>query len=212
MQRNILLILYSTTSIALAIPITVLVNRLFPDHFYPLLLTLIVYIILVVIVGSMIHVISYIPFNLANSFDPIQNDIASHRIGTMDELGKRICEFTVQFFDFAFLDISHASIQIEGSDITSHAPSKQVEKILKEYQMLQNSQKLVGITRAGAISLPEGEHQLYILPICFEDRWLGYMALISRKRISHFFQRFLMEYENNFLDDQVMHLIHHDKS
>ncbi|MCK5067012.1 MAG: hypothetical protein KAR16_06225 [Bacteroidales bacterium] len=210
-QRIILLVFYTTTSISLAIPLIRLVTKLSPNHFYPLMVTILLYVVVVVIVGALIHVVSYIPFNLANAFDPIKNDIASGRIGTMDQLGKRITEFTVQFFNFSFLDISHAYIQTDGSDIIGHDLNKQVEKVLKEYQMLHNSQELDGITRAGEISLPDGDYHLYILPIRFGNRWLGYMALLSRKKISHFFQRFLMEYENNFLDDQVMHLMQYQK-
>lgn len=211
-QRIILLVFYTTTSISLAIPLLKLVTRLSPDHYYPLVVTILLYAIVVVVVGSLIHVISYIPFNLANAFDPIQNDIASGEIRTMDQLGKRITEFTIRFFDFSFLDISHAYIHIEGSEIMSHEPgNNELDEVLKEYQMLQSSQKLEGITRAGEISLPDGDHHLYILPIRFGTRWLGYMALLSRKRISPFFQRFLMEFEDNFLDDQVMLMMHYEK-
>lgn len=210
-QRIILLVFYTTTCISLGIPLLKLVTRLSPNHLYPLFVTLLLYMILVVVIGSMIHVISYIPFNLANAFDPIQNDIASARISSMDQLGKRITEFTVQFFSFSFLDVSHAYIQTEGSDLMGHKPNSQIEKVLKEYEMLQNSQKLDGITRAGEISLPEGDFHLYILPIWFGTRWLGYMALLSHKKISTFFQRFLMEYEDNFLDDQVMLMMHYEK-
>ncbi len=211
-QRIILLIFYTTTCIALVIPLAKLVARLSPDQLYPLFVALLLYVILVVIVGALIHVISYIPFNLANAFDPIQNDLASGQIETMDQFCGRITEFVVEFFSFAFLDITHAFVQIEGGEIISHDPDKMVYKVLNEYQMLQNSQALEGITRAGEISLPGGEQHLYILPIRFGNRWLGYMALLSRKKISRFFQRFLMEFEDNFLDQQVMLMIHCAKS
>lgn len=210
-QRIILLVFYTTTCISLAIPLLKLVSRLSPDHFYPLVVTILLYAILVVVIGSLIHVISYIPFNLANAFDPIQNDLASGKIANMDQLGKRITEFTVRFFNFSFLDISHAYIHIEGSALVGHEQNSQVESVLNEYEMLQNSRKLEGITRAGEITLPEGDHHLYILPIWFGTRWLGYMALLSHKRVSPFFQRFLMEYEDNFLDDQVMLMLHYEK-
>jgi hypothetical protein len=211
-QRIILLVFYSSTCIALAVPLVKGIMRLSPEDVFPVLLTLILYAILVVIIGSLIHVISYIPFHLAHAFDPIQNDIASHRIMRMDQLGERITRFTVDFFDFSFLDIAQAFMQTEGSDIMGHEPNRQVEEVLKEYQMLQNSQALEGITRAGEIELPEGNFQLYILPIRFENQWLGYLALISKRKISRFFQRFLMEYEDDFLDDQVMHLMSHEIS
>jgi hypothetical protein len=198
--------------VALVIPLAKLAIRLSPDQLYPLFVTLLLYLVLVVIVGALIHVISYIPFNLANAFDPIQNDLASGQIETMDQFCKRITEFVVEFFSFAFLDITHASLQIEGRDIISHEENHVVSRVLNEYQMLQNSQGLEGITLAGKVSLPGGDQYLYILPICFGNRWLGYMALLSRKKISRFFQRFLMEFEENFLDHQVMLMIHCAKS
>jgi len=207
LQRIILLVFYSTTFIALSIPLARFVLKLSQDQLYPLVITLLVYLILVIIVGSMIHVISYIPFNLATAFDPIKNDIAEGRISTIEELAKRITTFTVQFYNFSFLDISHAFLETEGSGVIGFESNNQVEKVLKEYSMLDKSKVLEEITLAGKISLPERDYHLYILPVWMGGTWLGYMALLSEKRISRFFQRFLMEYEENFLDDQIMHLV-----
>ena len=159
-QRIILLVFYTTTCISLGIPLLKLVMKLSPNHLYPLIAVLLLYMVLVVVVGALIHVVSYVPFNLANAFDPIQNDIASGKIATMDQLGERITEFTVRFFSFSFLDITHAYIQTEESDIMGHVLDDQVAKVLNEYKMLRNSQELEGITRAGEISLPEGDHHL----------------------------------------------------
>ena len=204
LQRIILLVFFSTTSVALSIPLALLVLKLSPNQLYPLVITLLVYIILAVVIGSVIHVISYIPFNLATAFDPIKNDIASGKISTIEELGERITCFTVQFYDFSFLDISHAYIETEESGIIGFETNSQVDKVLKEFSMLDKSKVLEEISLAGKISLPERDYQLYILPLWLGETWLGYMALLSEKRISHFFQRFLMEYEGNFLDDQIM--------
>ncbi len=211
-QRIILLVFYTTTAIALSIPLARLVNNLSPNQLYPLIVTLILYMVGTVIVGSLIHVISYIPFNLATAFDPIKNEIATGEIASIEQLGKKITRFTVQFFDFSFLDISHAFIQTDTSDLISHIPlPTQIEQVLKEYGMAEKSKEMEEIIRAGKITIPEGEYHLYVLPIWFGSRWLGYMTLLSEKRISRFFQQFLMEYENNFLDDQIMHIIHHSK-
>jgi hypothetical protein len=204
LQRIILLVFFTTTSIALSIPLARLVLKLSPNQLYPLVIALLVYIILVIILGSMIYVISYIPFNLATAFDPIKNDIASGKINTIEELGERITAFTVQFYNFSFLDITHAYIEIEESGVIGFESNTQLDKILKEYRMLDKSKVLDEITLAGKISLPERDYQLYILPLWLGENWLGYMALLSEKRISRFFQRFLMEYEGNFLDDQIM--------
>ena len=211
LQRIILLVFYTTTSIALSIPLVMLVERLFPDQLYPLLITLLIYTILVVIVGSLIHVISYIPFNLATAFDPIKNDIAAGRLTSMEALGERLTRFTVEFYNFSFLDISHAYIETQESGIIGFESNTQVDKVLKEYQMLDKSKALEEITLAGKITLPDRDYRLYILPLWLGESWLGYMALLSEKRISRFFQRFLMEYEDNFLDDQVMHVVRLNK-
>ena len=211
LQRIILLVFFTTTSIALSIPLAMLVMKLSPNHLYPLVITLLVYMVVVVILGAMIHVISYIPFNLATAFDPIKNDIASGDISSIKQLGERITSFTVQFYNFSFLDISHAYIEIQESGIIGFESNSQVDKVLKEYSMLDKSKVLEEITLAGKISLPERDYQLYILPLWLGESWLGYMALLSEKRISRFFRRFLMEYEGNFLDDQIMYVARMNK-
>ena len=207
LQRIILLVFFSTTSIALSVPLTMLVMKLSPNQLYPLVITLLVYLVLVIVVGSLIHVISYIPFNLATAFDPIKNDIASGEISTIEELAERVTCFTVKFYNFSFLDISHAYIETEHSGVIGFESNTQIEKILKEFRMLDKSKALEELNLAGKISLPDRDYQLYILPIWMGGRWLGYMALLSEHKISRFFQRFIMEYEENFLDDQIMHVV-----
>ena len=211
LQRIILLVFFTTTSIGLSIPLAMLVIKLSPNHLYPLVITLLIYMVLVVILGAMIQVISYIPFNLATAFDPIKNDIASGKISTIEQLGERITSFTVQFYNFSFLDITHAYIEIEESGIIGFESNTPLSKVLNEYKMLDKSKVLEDLTLAGKISLPERDYQLYILPIWLGESWLGYMALLSEKKISRFFQRFLMEYEGNFLDDQIMHVVRFNK-
>ena len=207
LQRIILLVFYTTNAMALSIPLAKLAVKLSPNQLYPLVITLLLYMLLVIVVGSMIHVISYIPFNLATAFDPIKNDIAEGRISTIEELAERITTFTVQFYNFSFLDISHAFLETEASGVIGFESNNQMDKVLKDYRMLDKSKVLEEITLAGKISLPERDYYLYILPLWMGGTWLGYMALLSEKRISRFFQLFLMEYEDNFLDDQIMHLV-----
>ncbi|MCK4988970.1 MAG: hypothetical protein KAS29_00735, partial [Bacteroidales bacterium] len=179
LQRVILLVFFTTTSIALSVPLAMLVMKLSPNQLYPLVITLLVYMVVVVILGAMIHVISYIPFNLATAFDPIKNDIASGDISSIKQLGERITSFTVQFYNFSFLDISHAYIEIQESGIIGFESNSQVDKVLKEYSMLDKSRVLEEITLAGKISLPERDYQLYILPLWLGESWLGYMAILS---------------------------------
>lgn len=206
-QRIILLVFYTTTAIALSIPLARLVSVLSPNNLFPLIAVLVLYMVLVVVIGALIHVVSYIPFNLANAFDPIKNDIASGNIRDLDHLGERISRFTTEFFNFSFLDIEHAFIQMEGSDMISHEKIHDIQKTLEDFSLKERSKQQEEVFRAGKCRLYNREYHLYILPIWFGDRWLGYMGLLSPNRISRFFKRFLMEFEDNFLDDQIMHVI-----
>jgi hypothetical protein len=162
--------------------------------------------VLVVVLGSIIHTISYIPFNLAAAFDPIKNDVASGRISDLQELGKRVSLFMTKFFNFAFLDIDHAFLHTEKTGVVSCEDLPEASPAMEKFGMLEKSKSIREMIRAGKITLDQNEYHLYILPIWLGDQWLGYMGLISNKRIGRFYQKFLNEFENNFLDDQVMHV------
>lgn len=203
-QRIVLLIFYTTTALALSIPLAKLFATRFTGSLFPLVASLVLYMVGVVVIGSFIHVVSYIPFNLASAFDPIKNDIAAGKIASLEQLQRRITLFTTGFFDFAFVDIAYAAVHLDGSKPVSHQEAEGLYTLLDSYGMLEKSRQLESIIRAGRITLEGADYHLYILPIWFGERYLGYMALVSRKRIRRFFQRFLMEYENNFLDDQIM--------
>lgn len=205
-QRIILMVFYTISMVALSIPLIRLVVTLSPDNLFPLVVTLLGYMVLVVVLGSMIHTISYIPFNLATAFDPIKNDVATGVIKNQAEFGKRVSHFITRFFDFAFLDIDRAFLHTEQAGLISCDELQEAKKAMEEFDMLEKSKAVQEMIRAGKITLGNDEYHLYILPIWFGDQWLGYMGLLSNRRIGRFFQHFLMEFENNFLDDQLMHV------
>ena len=203
-QRLILLVFYTISMVALSIPLIRLVISLSPKHLYPLIATLVLYMVLVVVLGSIIHTISFIPSNLAGAFDPIKNDIATGRISNLQELGKRISLFMTKFFNFAFLDIDHAFLHTKQTGVVSFEDIPEAAPAMEEFGMLEKSKTIKDIIRAGKITHDQNEYHLYILPVWLGDQWLGYMGLMSNKRIGRFYQKFLTEFENNFLDDQLM--------
>ncbi|MFO7934440.1 MAG: hypothetical protein R6U78_10200 [Bacteroidales bacterium] len=210
-QRFIMLFFYTATMIALCIPLVMLVLRLSPGNYLPLVITLVAYVVLVAVIGSYIYLISYIPFNLASAFDPIKNDVVSDKISDLDQFGKRITSFVTRFYDFSFLDIAHAFIETPQSGPVSHEDLSPVREVMEQYDMLEKSKQLEEIIRAGNISYGNQEFHLYILPIWIDGRWLGYMGLLTERRISRFFQKFLVEFEDNFLDDQLLHMLQRTK-
>lgn len=206
-QRIILLVFFTTTAVALSIPLARIVTNLSPDNLFPLIASLLLYMSLVIVIGSLIYVISYIPFNLATAFDPIKNDIASGMISDPEQLARRITGFTTDFFDFSFIDIAHAFIELEGSGPISHEPLPGIEESVITSGYADRSRIMERLSNAGMIRIGDRDFHLYILPIYFGDQWLGYMGILTGKRIGRFFQKFLMEFEDNFLDDQIMLVI-----
>ncbi len=206
-QRIILLVFYTISMVALSIPLVSLVIKLSPDNLFPLLASLLLYMVLVIVLGCFIHTISYIPFNLATRFDPIKNDVSAGAIKDVAEFSRRISSFSTHFFNFAFLDIDYAFLHTEQAGLVSDLELPAAQEAMKEFDMLEKSKTFTEIQRAGKITLGENEYHLYILPIYMGDQWLGYLGLMSGKKIGRFFQKFLTEFENNFLDDQLLHVI-----
>lgn len=205
-QSMIFLVFYTISMVALSIPLIRLVISLSPNHLYPLVVTALLYMVLVVVLGSLIHTLSYIPSKLASAFDPIKNDIASGKIRDLKKLGEKVAEFVVKFFNFAFLDIDHAFLHTEKTGVVSNEDLPEAVAAMEEFGMLEKSKSHIKIIRAGKISHNNNLYHLYILPIWLGDQWLGYMGLMSKHRIGRFHQRFLTEFENIFLDDQFMHV------
>lgn len=205
-QRFILMVFYTISMVSLSIPLLRLVTTLSPDNFYPLVVTLLLYTAFVIVLGAFIDTISYIPFNLATAFDPIKNDVATGVIKNQVDFGKRVSLFITRFFDFAFLDIDRAFLHTEQAGVVSCDELFEAKKAMEEFDMLEKSKAVKEMIRAGEITVQNEKYHLYILPIWFGEQWLGYHGLLSKRKISRFFQHFLMEFENNFLDDQLMHV------
>ena len=200
------MVFYTISMVALSIPLLRLVLKSFPDDLYPLTVTLLLYMVVVVIFGSFIHTLIYIPSKLSVDFDPIKNDIASGEIKDLKKLGKKVSLFVVEFFDFAFLDIDHAFLHTEETGVVSCEELPEAAPAMEQFGMLEKSKTIREITRAGKISHERSAYHLYILPIWLGNQWLGYMGLLSKRRIGHFHRKFLTEFENIFLDDQLMHV------
>jgi hypothetical protein len=161
--------------------------------------------------GTFIYLLSYIPFNLSSAFDPIKNDIAIGRIRTLESFGKRITAFITGFFNFAFLDIEYAIFHHKDLGIISDQADP---AILKDLTALDIDGSISGqdqIMYRGKSMVNGKSFHFYVLPVRFGNQTLACIGLLSARRISRFFRKFIMEFENNFLDDQLMHVINYSK-
>jgi hypothetical protein len=195
--------------VALFIPLAKWIKTLSPENLFLLVVTFVIYLGITVVLGAFIHFVSYIPFNLSGAFDPIKNDIASGEIKDVDDFGTRVTEFITEFFDFSFLDIEYALFQGEHTDIIVNPEAKDILNSVKEFDLIHISKQGDEISKVGKISVGKKSFHLYIVPVWFGDHWLGYMGLLSSKKVSRFFLEFLQEFESNYIDDQLMHVLNY---
>lgn len=165
------------------------------------------YLIFIVILYSFLHVITYIPANLAAAFDPIKNDIACNKIVNGKELADRLSRFMTSFFNFSFFDIDLALVRIRDdsslfpgdfTDLLDDIDMDQMEMISKE----NDDTAYMGKIRSG-----KRIYYMYVTPLVFGEEWLGYVAVFSRSRLWKIFRHLLAEFENDFVDDQVVHVL-----
>jgi hypothetical protein len=197
--------------IAMFIPLARWVERISSDNLFYFVLTFVLYLGITVVLGAFIYFISYIPFNLSTAFDPIKNDIASGRINTIHAFGEQVTEFVTGFFDFSFLDIEYAVFQSDGSEMISTPVHPELMNTLKEFDLLHISKQGDEIVKVGKLTVGDLPFHLYLVPIWFGEQWLGYLALLTPKTMGPFFRRFIQEFENNYIDDQLVHVLNSEK-
>ena len=206
-QRMLLILFYLISVISLSWLLFYVLNDLLKLSGVIILMSSLVYFVLVVILYGFIHVTSYIPANLAGAFDPLKNDIAGRKISSGKELAERLAEFMTTFFNFAFFDVECALVRIQ--DDTSKYPGEffEGELDLDLDNLEQKSRESDGTFYMGKIKAGSGYFHLYGTPLMFGDIWLGYIAVFSRRRLWKIFRNLLAEFENDYIDDQVVHVL-----
>jgi hypothetical protein len=166
----------------------------------------IAYLVIIVLGYSIIHVISYIPANLAGAFDPLKNGIADRSIHSAGEFSRRLAGFMCSFFNFAFFDIRYAIVRIgDQKPVISHEegvdPGAVETREIEEFAESLKETKYYGKAgRAPAL-------HLYVVPLIFGDKRLGYIAVATRQKLWKIFVQLLNEFENDYVDDQVIHIL-----
>jgi len=205
----------------------------------------IAYLVIIVLVYSIIHVVSYIPANLAGAFDPLKNGIADGSIDSGTSFSGKLADFMCTFFNFAFFDVQASTVHLKGeipvnsSNMDLNSPGFDTAE-LEDFARSLNETGYYGkisfdpgsaqgpgsvdssgpgsgsasgsgpITVTGtSISPAPGAIRgyLYVIPIIFGDKRLGYMAVVTRQKLWKIFIRLLDEFENDFVDDQVVHVL-----
>ena len=206
-QRVFLIIFYLISVIALFWLLFYILHDLLNLGGMIIISLALAYLILIVILFAFIHVTSYIPANLAGAFDPVKNDIANRRINSGSELADRLAEFMTIFFFFSFFDIECAQVRIGDNESTFPEGFFTVGEAPDPIQLEARSRAGENTSYIGKIKTSSGTYHLCITPLVFGEEWLGYIAVVSRTRLWKIFMHLLSEFENDFVDDQVVHVL-----
>ena len=172
-----------------------------------IILITIIYLVIAVLGYSFIHVISYIPSNLAGAFGPVQNAIADGSIQSAGDMARDLSAFMVTFFNFAFFDIEYALVKIKNDKGFWPAEKDPGEVVLNIGELDKRNETITETTYVGKIKFQDRTGHLYLTPIFFGEENLGYMAVVTRHRLWKIFMQLLTEFEDHFVDDQVVHIL-----
>ena len=206
-QRTLLAVFYLATVLSLFWIIFYFLDEILGFQGVTIILVAIVYLVIVVLGYSFIHVVSYIPSNLAGAFDPIQNAIADGSIQTAGDMAGDLSAFMVTFFNFAFFDIEYALVKIKNDKAAWRAEKDPGEMGLNMADLDKRNETESETIYVGKIKFQERAGYLYLTPMIFGEENLGYIAVVTRHRLWKIFRQLLTEFEDHFVDDQVVHIL-----
>ena len=206
-QRTLLAVFYLATVLSLFWIIFYLLDVVLGLAGVTIILVTIVYLVVVVLGYSFIHVVSYIPSNLAGAFDPIQNAIADGSIQSAGDMARDLSKFMVTFFNFAFFDIEYALVKIKNDKGAWPADKDPGEVGLNIGELDKRNEAVTETIYVGKIKFQDRTGHLYLTPMIFGEENLGYIAVVTRHRLWKIFKQLLTEFEDHFVDDQVVHIL-----
>lgn len=148
-----------------------------------------------ILTGAYFYVVLSIPQRLVEQFDKFKNKIAHNQYKNIEEFQIELSKFLVNFFNYPGANISGVLFSIENFGNT---------KLNMEQQIVKEK-----IARSSAVISFRGDlnRNLIYVPIIIKDQKLGSLLLYTQGFVIPYFKKILSDFENNHLDDQLMHLI-----
>lgn len=201
-QRNLVLIFYITVCLALLIPMWTLFTRMKVPYSVDIVV-IILFLVVSVLLGAYSYLIVFLPERLNRNFDVIRNKIAVGEIDNVEKFSKEVISFLVKHFDYIFFDIEYAGVGVKEFN------ELYLSDDLKE-DFLPNKEKLFRIASdsekpkfLGYIKPLEKKSYLYLIPVWFYEENLGFILVVTNRKLGSLFKGILKDFENYYLDDQL---------
>ena len=208
-RKNIFLVFYVISVIAIGFAIIFFLFKGLNFSGDLLIYAAIVLLIMGAVGCAYLAVLLELP-SISNKFDAIKNDIALKKIGTPEVFGQRLTELICSYFSFTFFTIDYSFIKIIDTEyIYSDAEIKGWFDPAQQDVMLKSTRETEDIFLFGKKKENHKTYYLYLIPVWFGSDWLGFIGVYSPKRIRKIFLAFLSNFENDFIDDQLVHVMNY---
>lgn len=206
-RKKILLGFYATIAASIGLTLLYMISSLIKTPSWLPVVLGIVYTILCTLSWAIIGDLLDIP-NIATDFDEIKNDIASRAIREPEEFAKRVVELLCSFIRFPYFEVRHAFMKIDKHDYI-YSSGKVVTSLDASIfeGLLEKSKETEEVSYEDAHVIEGSPHHLYLVPIWFGDDWLGYFAVLTKQKLWNVFKNFLSVFEDDYLDDQLVHVL-----
>lgn len=156
-------------------------------------------VILATVIGVYFYVLITIPQQFTSAFDVIKDKVALNQYTGIEEFQEEIAELLIHFFRFPGLDIIGGKFEFQNSkplliDIPANFDIN-LSKKPREICWIWKTRKSKGL----------------FVPIRLGQKELGHMVLFTKAWTLRIFPMIISDIENNFLDDQIFHMISYEK-
>jgi len=151
-----------------------------------------------VLSSTYLYTILLIPYELSIKFDAIKNKVAHATYTSVEAFQADIAQFIAEMFKYPGARITGGIYKFKNSPtLCINVPTGKVEAETLEALAKNTSVKSINLLKKKA----------FFVPIQMDGHALGYMVLFTQGFTFPLFKTFLSDFENHYLDDQLMHVI-----
>jgi len=174
------------------------ITTLFATKYNILIPNTIIGLLLGVLSATYFYVILLIPYELGIKFDPIKNKVAQSAFKNTEDFQLEIAQFISEFFHYPGAHIIGGIYKFKDTPTLSiNAPNEDLEANTLKNLSKDESVKKISIHNKKA----------FLVPIQLGNTPLGYMILFTKGFTFPFIKDLLSDFENYYLDDQLMHVL-----
>ncbi len=173
-------------------------------------LYIIFFVLAAALLGAWLWILIRLPQGMSRRFDEIKNGIAAGEIVSSDEFAQRLARFLVEYFSFFRFDVVAAVVQVRDYP-PAHYPDLIHSRDINLQQLAAESRETATLINIGKMKVDNQELFGYLVPVWFGNDWLGYFCVFTDTRLNRLFRNMLSVFEDDFVDDQLMHVMYRDQ-